>query len=40
VAKAESGGWKLAAVQLAFYTGIAYALAVALVQGLRALGVA
>jgi ferrous iron transport protein B len=39
VAKAESGGWKLAAAQLALYTGTAYALTVALVQGLRALGV-
>jgi ferrous iron transport protein B len=39
VAKAESGGWKLAAAQLALYTGAAYALTVALVQGLRALGV-
>ena len=39
VAKAESGGWKLAAIQLAVYTGAAYALTVALVQGLRALGV-
>ncbi|HKP96490.1 MAG TPA: ferrous iron transporter B, partial [Fibrobacteria bacterium] len=40
VAKAESGGWKLAAIQLAVYTGVAYLLTVALVQGLRALGVA
>ncbi len=40
VAKAESGGWKLAAIQLAVYTGAAYVLTVALVQGLRALGVA
>jgi ferrous iron transport protein B len=39
VAKAESGGWKLAAIQLAAYTGAAYVLTVALVQGLRALGV-
>ncbi len=39
VAKAESGGWKFAAVQLAVYTGAAYLLTVALVQGLRALGV-
>ncbi|MEO6097917.1 MAG: ferrous iron transporter B, partial [Fibrobacteria bacterium] len=39
VAKAESGGWKLAAIQLAVYTGAAYVLTVALVQGLRALGV-
>ena len=40
VAKAESGGWKFAAVQLVAYTGVAYVLTVALVQGLRALGVA
>jgi ferrous iron transport protein B len=40
VAKAESGGWKLAAIQLLVYTGAAYALTVALVQGLRALGIA
>jgi ferrous iron transport protein B len=40
VAKAESGGWKLAIIQLAVYTGAAYVLTVALVQGLRALGVA
>jgi len=39
VAKAESGGWRLAALQLLLYTGTAYALTVALVQGLRALGV-
>jgi hypothetical protein len=39
VPKAESGGWKLAAAQLALYTGTAYVLTVALVQGLRALGV-
>lgn len=39
VSKAESGGWKLAAAQLALYTGNAYALTVALVQGLRALSV-
>ena len=40
VAKAEAGGWKFAAVQLVVYTGVAYVLTVALVQGLRALGVA
>jgi ferrous iron transport protein B len=40
VAKAEAGGWKFAAIQLAVYTGAAYLLTVALVQGLRALGVA
>jgi ferrous iron transport protein B len=40
VAKAESGGWKLAAIQLVVYTGVAYVLTVILVQSLRALGVA
>ena len=40
VAKTETGGWKLAALQLVLYTGAAYVLTVALVQGLRALGVA
>jgi ferrous iron transport protein B len=39
VAKAETGGWRIAAIQLAVYTGVAYLLTVALVQGLRALGV-
>jgi ferrous iron transport protein B len=39
VAKAETGGWRIAAIQLAVYTGVAYVLTVALVQGLRALGV-
>jgi ferrous iron transport protein B len=39
VSKSESGGWKFAAAQLVLYTGIAYVLTVALVQGLRALGV-
>jgi ferrous iron transport protein B len=40
VAKAESGGWRFAAIQLVAYTGVAYVLTVALVQGLRALGIA
>ncbi len=40
VSRQESGGWKLPALQLALYTGGAYVLSVALVQGLRALGVA
>jgi ferrous iron transport protein B len=39
VAKHESGGWKLPVTQLLLYTGGAYVLSVALVQGLRALGV-
>ena len=40
VARHETGGWKLASLQLALYTGAAYVLTVGLVQGLRALGVA
>ena len=39
VARQEVGGWKLPALQLLVYTGGAYLLAVAAVQGLRALGV-
>ena len=40
VARNETGGWKIPAAQLVIYTGGAYLLAVAVVQGLRALGVA
>lgn len=40
VARNEMGSDKLAFVQLAVFTGVAYALAVALVQGLRAFGIA
>lgn len=39
VSKQETAGWKLPAMQLVLYTGGAYILSVALVQGLRALGV-
>lgn len=39
VARQEMGSWKLALGQLVLFTGGAYALAVALVQGLRALGI-
>jgi ferrous iron transport protein B len=39
VARNETGGWKIPAIQLALYTGGAYVLAVVVVQGLRALGV-
>ena len=39
VSRQEAGGWKLPAIQLLVYTGGAYLLAVALVQGLRAIGV-
>ena len=40
VVRKETGTWKIAGAQLAFYTGLGYVLAVATVQGLRALGVA
>jgi ferrous iron transport protein B len=40
IAARESGGWKFALVQLAVFNVVAYVLAVALVQGLRAVGVA
>jgi hypothetical protein len=33
------GSWRPALIQLGLFTGVAYLLAVALVQGLRALGV-
>jgi ferrous iron transport protein B len=39
VARQEMGGWKPALGQLFLFTGTAYILAVALVQGLRALGI-
>ncbi len=39
VARNESGSWKFALVQLAVFTGGAYVLAVAAVQGLRFFGV-
>jgi len=39
VAKREFGGWKLASVQLVAFNFLAYGVAVAVVQGLRALGV-
>lgn len=39
VARNETGGWKIPAAQLVLYTGGAWVLAVAVVQGLRALGV-
>ncbi len=40
VARKEMGSWKPALVQLAAFTGGAYALAVIVVQGLRMLGIA
>ena len=39
VSRQETGGWRLPAMQLLLYTGGAYVLSVALVQGLRALGI-
>ena len=36
----ETGTWKVAGAQLAFYTGLGYVLAVLTVLGLRAFGVA
>lgn len=39
VSRNESGSWKFALVQLAVFTGGAYVLAVAAVQGLRAFGI-
>jgi len=40
VVRKETGSWKIAGLQLAFYTGLGYVLAVSSVQLLRALGVA
>jgi len=40
VVRKEMNSWKLAALQLLFYTGLGYALAVLTVQALRAVGVA
>jgi len=40
VVRKEMNSWKLAGLQLVFYTGLGYALAVATVQALRAFGVA
>lgn len=39
VARKESGGWRFALIQLAAFNIVAYALSVAIVQGLRALGI-
>lgn len=39
VVRKELGSTKLAALQLAFYTGLGYVLSVATVQGLRAIGI-
>jgi len=40
VVRKEMNSWKLAGLQLLFYTGLGYTLAVVTVQSLRALGVA
>ena len=40
VVRSETNSWKVAGLQLLFYTGIGYLLSAALVQGLRACGVA
>jgi ferrous iron transport protein B len=40
VVRAETGSWKIAGLQLLFYSGLGYLLSVAAVQGLRACGVA
>jgi ferrous iron transport protein B len=39
VVRSETGSWKVAGLQLLFYTGLGYALSSAMVQGLRLLGV-
>src|SRR5688572_2536691 len=39
VVRKEIGSWKLAGLQLLFYTGLGYVLAVATVQSLRAFGI-
>jgi ferrous iron transport protein B len=40
VVRKEMNSWKLAGLQLVFYTGLGYALAVITVQSLRAFGIA
>ncbi|MBI3653899.1 MAG: ferrous iron transporter B [Acidobacteria bacterium] len=40
VVRAETNSWKMAGLQLLFYTGLGYLLSVAVVQGLRVIGVA
>ena len=39
VVRKETGSWRIAGAQLAFYTGLGYVLAIGCVQGLRALGI-
>jgi ferrous iron transport protein B len=40
VVRAETNSWKIAGLQLLFYTGLGYLLSSAVVQGLRACGIA
>jgi ferrous iron transport protein B len=40
VVRKETNSWRLAGLQLVFYTGLGYGLSVATVQTLRAFGVA
>ena len=40
VVRKEMNSWRLAGLQLLFYTGLGYALAVITVQSLRAFGIA
>jgi ferrous iron transport protein B len=40
VVRSETNSWKMAGLQLLFYTGIGYLVAIGVVQGLRAFGVA
>ncbi|HSF23881.1 MAG TPA: nucleoside recognition domain-containing protein, partial [Blastocatellia bacterium] len=39
VVRSETNSWRIAGLQLLFYTGLGYLLSVAVVQGLRLLGV-
>ena len=39
VVRSETGSWRMAGLQLLFYTGLGYVLSTATVQGLRLLGV-
>ncbi len=39
VVKSETGSWKMAGLQLLFYTGLGYLLSSAVVQGLRLVGI-
>jgi ferrous iron transport protein B len=39
VVRSETNSWRVAVLQLVFYTGLGYVLSTAAVQGLRLLGV-